>query len=224
MKKKVVLIVAALAALLSVLAWRPGGAAPAASGWWDSAWAYRVAVDVAAAGFARDDKAADVTINFTTLLEQAGEDSRFDPDSIRVLEVDGATIIDEAVPFQFDRANDFNATGNAAGTLIILLTGPTAAGETRHYHVYFDVVGRGLETPPFADRVSSATITDAYGYETMRIGNDDGTYYYHKTGGGFSSLIDADGADWISWNPTPKGAGDFRGIPNICLLYTSRCV
>ena len=49
MNKRVLLVVAALAVLLSVLAWRPSGAAPAAAGWWDSAWAYRVAVDVTAA-------------------------------------------------------------------------------------------------------------------------------------------------------------------------------
>lgn len=114
MNKRVMLVVAALAVLLPVLVWRPGGAAPATAGWWDSAWAYRVAVDVAAAGYARDDKAADVAINFTPLLDQVGDDGRFDPNSIRVLEVDEATIIDDAVPFQFDRANDFNPSSNAA--------------------------------------------------------------------------------------------------------------
>lgn len=214
-KRLVALIVIALTLLLPALAWRPGGAAPANAGWWDSAWAYRASVEVAAAGYARQEKVADVAINFTDLLDQVGEGSRFDPDSLRVLEVDGATILDDAVPFQFDRAANYDPSSNAAGTLVILLTGATADTETRAYHVYFDVVGSNHAPADFANRVNATMITDAYGFETFRIANDDGVYFYHKSGGGFASLIDVDENDWIGWNPAAKGAGDFRGVPNM---------
>ena len=215
MNKRLAAVVISMALLLPALAWRPGAAAPPNAGWWDSAWAYRVALDVATAGFARHDKAVDVPINFTPLLDQVGEDSRFDPDSLRVLEMDGATIVDDAVPFQFDRGANYDPASNAVGTLVVLLTGATGADETRHYHVYFDVAGSGHAEAEFTNRITAGTMTDAYGYDTFRITNDDGTFYYHKTGGGFASLIDADDKDWISWNPAARGAGDYRGIPNM---------
>ena len=215
MNKRVAVLFIALALLLPALAWQPGGAAPANAGWWDSAWAYRVGVTVNAAGYARDDKVADVAVNFTDLLNQVGEGSRFDPDSLRVLEVDGATILDDAVPFQFDRAANYNPSSNAEGTLVILLTGATAANETRAYHVYFDVVGSGHPPADFASRVNATAMTDAYGYDTFRIANDDGVYFYHKAGGGFASLVDVDEKDWIGWNPAAKGGGDYRGVPNM---------
>ncbi len=42
------------------------------------------------------------------------------------------------------------------------------------------------------------------------------TYYYDKAGAGFTSLVDADGQDWISFRPTGGSAGNYRGIPNLC--------
>jgi len=59
------------------------------------------------------------------------------------------------------------------------------------------------------------TITDAYGFETIRLVGTNSTYHYHKTGGGFASLFDVDEKDWIGWSLTAGGAGDFRGIPNM---------
>lgn len=47
------------------------------------------------------------------------------------------------------------------------------------------------------------------------------TYYFDKSGGGFSRVIDQDGVDWVKYNgdphaKTPTGAsGGFRGIPNL---------
>ena len=215
--KRLTIVIATLALALPALAWAAAGrAAPAAGDWWDPRWTFRVAVEVAAGGAARRDKTADVALNFTELLTAAGEDSRFNPASIRVVEVDGGgAVIDAAVPFQFDRATDYDPNENAAGTLTILLTGPTGADETRRYHVYFDVVGAFFEEPDFPARVAVSTITDLYGYETFRVANRDGVYHYHRTGGGFASLFDADEQDWISWNPAARGAGDFRGIPNM---------
>jgi hypothetical protein len=55
----------------------------------------------------------------------------------------------------------------------------------------------------------------------FKITTTAATYYFDKAGGGFSSMIDKDGLDWISYNKDssvatyPKSsAGQFRGLPN----------
>ena len=183
--------------------------------WWDSLWGFRTEVVVNAAGYERNDKTAELEINFTQLLAEAGETSRFDPDSIRVVEVAAGEVIDPNVPFQFDRANDFNPSNKATGTLIVLLKGQTAADQTRVYHVYFDVTGDTFEPPKFPNRVGASNIVDAYGFETIRLDIANATLHYHKSGGGFSAMFDIDENDWIGWNPAPMAAGDFRGVPNM---------
>jgi hypothetical protein len=183
--------------------------------WLDAKWGYRVAVTIQASGYEREDKTAEFAINFTDLLSDANESGRFEPDSIWVVELDNGEVTDDKVPFQFDRDNDFNANNNAAGTLIILLTGSTPANAERQYHVYFDVVGDSFDPPKFNNRVGATNIVDAYGFETIRLVTDNATYHYHKTGGGFASLFDVDENDWISWNPAVGPAGDFRGVPNM---------
>lgn len=40
-------------------------------------------------------------------------------------------------------------------------------------------------------------------------------YVYDKVGGGFSSLVDRDGNDWISYSDERGRSGKFRGIPNM---------
>jgi len=83
--------------------------------WWDNNWDYRVPVTAAAAGYARKDKPAEFDLNFTALWDSLGKTGTLDPNSIRVVEVDGDdTVIDDAVPFQFDKATDYNAAGKAA--------------------------------------------------------------------------------------------------------------
>ena len=89
--KRMLIVVLAVVLAGPALVWTRSQAAPDA-GWWDAGWTYRVAVNIGAAGVARNDKAADVELNFTELLAGVGEDSRFDPDSIRVVEVGGARV------------------------------------------------------------------------------------------------------------------------------------
>ncbi|MDG1815881.1 MAG: hypothetical protein P8J70_01050 [Glaciecola sp.] len=45
---------------------------------------------------------------------------------------------------------------------------------------------------------------------------DNATFYLEKTGGGLSSMLDADGVDWIGFNNTPGSGwkGEYRGFPN----------
>jgi len=184
--------------------------------WWDENWDYRVAVEAAAAGFARKDKPAEIDINFTQLWTAMGKSGTLDPNSIRVVEVNGSdAVIDAAVPFQFDKAADFNATNKARGTLVLIMTGNTAAGAQRRYHVYFDVTGKGFAAPTVpAQVVLTENLVDE-GAAAHKVVTPNGTWWYHPKGGGFSSLNDSDGLDWISYNKTVSGAGGtFRGIPN----------
>ncbi len=173
-------------------------------------------ITVDADGFARQNKVVEVALNFTPLIAGAGGSGALDPNSIRVHEVNaGGDVIDNAVPFQFDKASNYHAANKARGTLVFLMTGSTAANETRRYQVRFDVAGSGFSAPSFTDRVNLTDNVGHKGYPSIRVIAGDTEYFYHKPGGGFATLLDAGNNDWINWNTTPQGAGDFRGIPNM---------
>lgn len=58
------------------------------------------------------------------------------------------------------------------------------------------------------------------GLSHFKVTTPGAVYYYDKAGGGLSSMIDADGRDWISfsmdpWHTYPESAaGWYRGLPN----------
>lgn len=51
--------------------------------------------------------------------------------------------------------------------------------------------------------------------DAIEVTTATATYFYHTTGGGFSSLIDVDGNDWLNYQPGGGPAGEYRGIPNM---------
>lgn len=58
------------------------------------------------------------------------------------------------------------------------------------------------------------------GIPCLRIKTPSATYLYDKAGGGFMSMIDKDGKDWISFKtedypPPGNAASRYRGIPNL---------
>ncbi len=165
---------------------------------------------------ARQDTSIEVDLSFTDALGALGAADPFDPSSIRVVERGGdGAITDAAVPFQFDRAPGFDVATDATGTLTLLLTGTTAPGAQRAYDVYFDVAGSGHGEPVVTDRVIVTDGVADAGEDTVRIATADSTYFYDKDGGGFTSLLDRDGRDWIGYGPATGSAGQFRGIPNM---------
>lgn len=177
---------------------------------------YSHLITVDADGVARTDKVVEVGLNFTPLLSAAGGSGAIDANAIRVYEIDGnGDVIDNDVPFQFDRAGDYHAGNKARGTLVFLMTGNTGANETRHYRVFYDVAGSGFSLPAFTDRVSLTDSVGHKGYPSIRVVADGAEYFYHKPGGGFATLLDAEANDWIDWNTANGGLGDFRGIPNM---------
>ncbi len=200
--------------LLPLLQARPAFAQ--AANWWSTQWDYRVGLTVAANGHGRTEKPAEIALNFTALLNSLGQSGAFDPNSLRLIEINNNTIVNTNVPFQFDPAANYNATNNANGTLVFLLTGTTPANGSRTYHLYFDLQGKGFTLPNFADQVIVTTANDE-GQSSFRIQTATATYFYQKEAGGFSSLLDVNGNDWLSYRPTPANSpsSTFRGIPNM---------
>ncbi len=189
--------------------------AAAAGDWWNDAWRFRVPITVQAGDVAYTDKTVEVALDFGMLLGRLGEASVVDLTTMRVVEVtaDGQ-VVDAAVPFQFDPATD----AATRGTLILQMTDKTAAGAARHYVVYFGAPANDAITaaaPQAVDATVTLTNTTDEGFASYRITTPHAVYFYHKEGGGFSSLVDDDGIDWINWNDATGNAGDFRGIPNM---------
>ncbi len=62
-------------------------------------------------------------------------------------------------------------------------------------------------------RPDSATAGNLSAY---RIETPAAVYVLEKTGAGLASIIDPDGNDWLSFNPTPgsRAGGEYRGFPN----------
>ena len=199
------------------LSWTAGTHQHDPSGWWDASWNYRIPLDVNVGGHQRMDKPVTVDIDFTPILNGLGQFGALDVNSIRLIEVDGTgQISDTQVAFQFDPDPDFDALTKASGSLTLMMKGSTAAGAVRTVHVYFDVVAAGPFAPPVV--VPQVTLTDGVideGQESFQIATNNATYFHQKQGAGFSSLVDADGNDWIDHHAVGGSAGDFRGIPNL---------
>ncbi|MEM7115759.1 MAG: hypothetical protein AAF614_25185 [Chloroflexota bacterium] len=179
------------------------------SNWEDETRRFRLHITVEApSDFVN--KPVSLPINFGKQLQQAGEWRPFDPDSLHLMEVNSAERpLASNLPFQFDTVR-----GKAAGQFRFLAAGDTLANTPRHFQLYFDVqtakVAAKTAVPAVA--VESGVVDE--GHESLRIQTLGGTYFYHLAGGGFSSLLDAEGNDWIDYHPGGGSAGEFRGIPN----------
>ena len=188
----------------------------ATGAWWNAGWDFRVPVTVSPGDTARTNKMVEVLLNFTELMRTAGSGGpSFDPNSVRVVEVDGSgNVIDAGVARQVDPAEGYNAATNAKANVIFLMTGTTNPETSRTYHIYFDKTSKNIPAPTVAPLV---TVTDNVvdrGFPAYQFNGQGSTWVYHKEGGGFAKLLDAQGIDWIDWTSATGAAGDYRGVPN----------
>jgi hypothetical protein len=71
---------------------------------------------------------------------------------------------------------------------------------------------------PVAAASGAVAVDDLPNYEgqpSFRIRTPSATYIYQKDGGGFASIRDHSGAEWVGYHPGGRSAGEFRGIPNL---------
>ncbi len=145
-------------------------------------------IHVSANGFQRQDKPVEVPLEPDALITN-------------VTEIDSVgTVIDPAVPFQHD----------PDGQLVLLLAGTTPANATRRYHL-----ATGPDTRWVEPLVTLLEEVEDEGQESYQVTTPSATWFYHKLGAGFSSLLDRDGLDWLSYRPGGGSAGEYRGIPNM---------
>ncbi len=178
---------------------------------------YKLPIVVDASGYARHDKAVLLNLNFSRQLEKVQAGRPFDRTSLRLVEVDAVgRVLDPEVSFQFDTLDDFDAAERAVGTLVFLLEGESPPFAKRHFDLYFGDEGSGeYQAATFEDRVSIEDIGAYEGFPTWKIATPAAQYFYHKVSGGFASLIDREGNDWVSFHPSNGPEGEYRGIPNI---------
>jgi uncharacterized membrane protein len=127
--------------------------------WWNVSWNYRVKLEINSTQYARDNWTAEIDMNFTELL--SGASRLFDINSTRVIEYSQSGSVLQEVKSQFDAREDFNASSNAVGTLVLLMNGTTPANSKRIFYVYYD---KGNEKP--ASNYSSSIV---YGYSEKII-------------------------------------------------------
>jgi hypothetical protein len=119
--------------------------------WWNSSWQCRILVGVNAGNYSRTNEPIEYNINFTSVLAALGKTGvAFDSNSVRVIEYSGLGDMIGEVPSQFDKAAGYNATTNASGTIVWIMSGTTPANTIRHYYIYFDTAENPKSPPAYS--------------------------------------------------------------------------
>ncbi|MBM3335441.1 hypothetical protein FJY63_12335 [Candidatus Sumerlaeota bacterium] len=175
-----------------------------------------IRLTVAADGYERHDKPVEVGLDLTRARRQLGLDEAANDVPIQIAEVTAAGAVeDPRVLFQFSMVKYSGSATSTSGTLVFLMKGVTPADGVRYFDVYFGSPSPEGASAKSAWLVSAENIREYEGEPSFKIVTPTATYFYHRRGSGFASLVDRDGNDWISYHPKGGFEGDYRGIPNI---------
>ena len=166
----------------------------------------------------------DVTLDSSLIQAVAPAGVGLSQAQMRLVEGGGAgSASSRPAPFQLDTVDDGAAYDGApdagdnvhdpVARLTFLLSGDTPASTTREFRLYLTNGGEASAPPPPLVTVTDNVLHEEQ--ESYRIDTPAAAYLYHKLGGGFASMIDVDGADWLSYHPWGGSDGKFRGIPNL---------
>ena len=159
---------------------------------------------VNAASFERNEKPVEISLDFTQDAQHTGTDRYHLMRTRYVLlrQIVIGAILNDEVQFQFDKDTGFNAATKASGTIVFIMNGTTQATGNRYYQVYFGLTGGSYSPLTVTPQVTLTDNVMDEGQTSYQIEAAGSTYYFQKQAGGFSSLVDASGNDWINFHPT----------------------
>ena len=167
-------------------------------------------IEIRLGDYPRQDKLVEVELDFDSMSPWFDLGARSDKNILRLVEVDpkhDQLVVDADVPFQFDY-DEVRQTG----WLIFLLNGLTPARTTRYFQLCIGDARPSSAKVPIVQLIDNVDYQEQKSYKIM---TPKATYYYHKYGAGFASMIDQDGYDWLSFRPSGGSDGKYRGIPNL---------
>lgn len=174
-----------------------------------TAWSHRLPIQVSSGDFDRLDSPVEVVLDSHALSELPV----LDESNMGLVETTASgAVIDDQVPFQFEKNRQDPSVSCHAGTLVFLLAGETSAGCTRYYQLW---LGKAVKKVQRAHRVQVEEGGLYEQHDSFKISTANAVFYYHKQGSGFAGMIDREGKDWISYHPGGGSAGNYRGIPNM---------
>ena len=167
-----------------------------------------ISISVHSAAASRCEYPIDVRLDSSLLTAVGASDFAASMTPMQLVEDEGqGPSSARPTPFQLD------STGDGTALLTFLLSGHTPAVTTRSYRLYLESAAETVQKS--APSVSVTDNVDHQEQESFRIDTQSAIYLYHKLGAGFASMIDADGADWLSYRPHGGSDGKYRGIPNL---------
>jgi len=173
---------------------------------------YYIPVKVEASENDFANKPVEINLDLKELQEAVGEPEGIDPWSVRVIEVDkNGDLIDGTVVYQFDP----DAEKALGGNLVFLIKDQFREGTIRYFRILYGPLGGYYVKPVFHRQVHCDDWIRYKEQPSIKIKTQNATYFYHKNGAGFASMIDNAGNDWISYRHGGGSAGEYRGIPNI---------
>ena len=124
--------------------------------WWNESWNYRVRVEFKAQDKTIRDVPVEKRLNFTALFHELGNYSRFDWNSIRVLEYHSSEDQWIEIPYTASEyvgdtaAADYNNKTNAVVDIMWTMNGTTTYNSNRTYFIYFDTQ-KAADSKPLPD-------------------------------------------------------------------------
>ena len=167
---------------------------------------FRVGSEISAVDGSFMNKPVELPLDFAVLLNGLGKQLPGGIPSIKLFDSAGNQLLS-----QFDSDD----SGNLSGTLTFICDGKIENGDIRNYTIYFDVLSGSGSDEQSENLVRVTDDVPHEGQASVKVETPTATYFYHKAGGGFASMVDRDGNDWLGYRPCCQSAGEYRGIPNM---------